>query len=121
MLLCRSSSVFSENFCRMFLSCEFDHCCKGNMIELEQTKSSDRNTVGRVWLSEFDGYRFDSRNRQIFDIIENTKIYVSNEHSINLLSRSFIICLIIFVNNNLLFCQLYRFIHCQQCRLCCYR
>ena len=53
-------------------------CCKANIVELKQTKLSDRSTVGRVWDSEFEGYRFDSRNRQIFATSENSKIYFSN-------------------------------------------
>ena len=48
------------------------------MVELKQTKSSDRSTVGRVRDSEFEGYRFDSRNSQIFDTSENSKIHFSN-------------------------------------------
>ena len=56
-------------------------CNKANMLELKQTKSSDRSTVGRVWVSEFEGYWFDSRNRQIFDTSENSKIYFSNDFS----------------------------------------
>ena len=49
------------------------------MIDIKQTKLSDRITVGRVRDSEFEGYRFDSRNRQILDTSENSKIYFSND------------------------------------------
>ena len=89
-------------------------CCKANMVELKQTKLSDRSTVGRVWDSEFEDYRFDSRNRQIFDTSENSKIYFSNNiQSICYLETFF--CLITFVNNNLFFFRLYEFIHCDHC------
>ena len=73
-------------------------CCKANMVELKQTKLSDRSTVGRVWDSEFEGYRFDSRNRQIFATSENSKIYFSNIIQIICYLET-LICLIIFVNN----------------------
>ena len=73
-------------------------CCKANMVELKQTKLSDRSTVGRVWDSEFGGYRFDSRNRQIFATSENSKIYFSNIIQIICYLET-LICLIIFVNN----------------------
>ena len=49
------------------------------MVDIKQTKLSDRSTFGRVRDSEFEGYRFDSRNRQIFDTSENSKIYFSND------------------------------------------
>ena len=49
------------------------------MVDIKQTKLSDRSTVGRVRDSEFEGYRLDSRNRQIFDTSENSKIYFSND------------------------------------------
>ena len=68
------------------------------MVELKQTKLSDRSTVGRVWDSEFEGYRFDSRNRQIFATSENSKIYFSNIIQIICYLET-LICLIIFVNN----------------------
>ena len=68
------------------------------MVELKQTKLSDRSTVGRVWDSEFEGYRFDSRNRQIFATSENSKLYFSNIIQI-LCYLETLICLIIFVNN----------------------
>ena len=64
-------------------------CCKANMVELKQTKLSDRSTVGRVWDSEFEDYRFDSGNRQIFDSSENSKIYfqtIFNQFAISKLS-----------------------------------
>ena len=48
------------------------------MVELKQSKSSDRSTVGRVRDPELQGDRFDSRNRQIFDTSENSNIYFSN-------------------------------------------
>ena len=73
-------------------------CCKANMVELKQTKLSDRSTVGRVWDSEFEGYRFDSQNRQIFATSENSKIYFSNIIQIICYLET-LICLIIFVNN----------------------
>ena len=81
----------------VWLGCE-KHCCKANMVELKQTKLSDRSTVGRVWDSEFEGYRFDSRNRQIFATSENSKIYFSNIIQIICYLET-LICLIIFVNN----------------------
>ena len=68
------------------------------MVELKQTKLSDRSTVGRVWDSEFEGYRIDSRNRQIFATSENSKIYFSNIIQIICYLET-LICLIIFVNN----------------------
>ena len=68
------------------------------MVELKQTKLSDHSTVGRVWDSEFEGYRFDSRNRQIFAASENSKIYFSNIIQIICYLET-LICLIIFVNN----------------------
>ena len=68
------------------------------MVELKQTKLSDHSTVGRVWDSEFEGYRFDSRNRQIFATSENSKIYFSNIIQIICYLET-LICLIIFVNN----------------------
>ena len=45
------------------------------MVDIKQTKLSDRSTVDRVRDSEFEGYLFDSRNRQIFDTSENSKIF----------------------------------------------
>ena len=76
-------------------------CCKANMVELKQTKLSDRSTIGRVRDSEHEDYRFDSRNRQIFDSSENSKIYFSNNiQSICYLET--LICLIMFVNNSML-------------------
>ena len=78
--------------------CSGTICCKANMVELKQTKLSDRSTVGRVWDSEFEGYRFDSRNRQIFATSENSKIYFSNIIQIICYLET-LICLIIFVNN----------------------
>ena len=68
------------------------------MVELKQTKLSDRSTVGRVLDSEFEGYRIDSRNRQIFATSENSKIYFSNIIQIICYLET-LICLIIFVNN----------------------
>ena len=68
------------------------------MVELKQTKLSDRSTEGRVWDSEFEGYRIDSRNRQIFATSENSKIYFSNIIQI-ICYIEILICLIIFVNN----------------------
>ena len=96
---------FSEkNSKKVFFSFLHSHllgpggCCKANIVELKQTKLSDRSTVGRVWDSEFEGYRFDSRNRQIFATSENSKIYFSNIIQITCYLET-LICLNIFVNN----------------------